>query len=89
MLLCNVGVLKTVQCFAVRQQWLVAGWLGPNVAVRVKVRATAREWCFFLSQTSWGVGQGHRVSQISWVIRGYSVTFEGNTGQPSPILIHS
>ena len=22
----------------------------------------------------------HRVSQISWVIRGYSVTFEGNTG---------
>ena len=46
MLLCNVGVLKTVQCFAVRQQWLVARWLGPSVTVRVKVWATV-EWCFF------------------------------------------
>ena len=36
MLLCNVGVLKTVQCTTVRQQWLVAGWLGPSVTVRVK-----------------------------------------------------
>ena len=42
MLLCNVGVLKTVQCTTVRQQWLVAGWLG----VTVKVKARAREWCF-------------------------------------------
>ena len=39
-------VLKTVQCTAVRQQWLVAGWLGPSVTVKVKVRARAREWCF-------------------------------------------
>ena len=46
MLLCNVGVLKTVQCATVWQQWLVAGWLGPSVTVRVKVRARAREWCF-------------------------------------------
>ena len=38
MLLCNVGVLKTVQCTAVWEQWPVAGWLGPSVAVRVKVR---------------------------------------------------
>ena len=38
MLLCNVGVLKTVQCTIVRQQWLVAGWLSPSVTVRVKVR---------------------------------------------------
>ena len=48
MLLCNVGVLKTMQCTAVWQQWLVAGWLGPSVTVRVKVRARAREWCFSL-----------------------------------------
>ena len=48
MLLCNVNVLKTVQCTTVRQQWLVAGWLGPSVPVRVKVRARAREWCFSL-----------------------------------------
>ena len=33
MLLCDVGVLKTVQCTAVWQQWLVAGWLGPSVTV--------------------------------------------------------
>ena len=46
MLLCNVGVLKTAQCTTVRQQWLVAGWLGPSVTVRVKVRA--RKWCFSL-----------------------------------------
>ena len=41
-------MLKTVQCTAVRRQWLVAGWLGPSVTVRVKVRAMAREWCFFI-----------------------------------------
>ena len=46
MLLCNVGVLKTVQCTTVRQQWLVAGWLGPSVTV--KVRARTRERCFSL-----------------------------------------
>ena len=58
MLLCNVGVLKTVQCTAVWQQWLVAGWLGPSVTVRVKVRARAREWCFsFSSQMSWCICQ--------------------------------
>ena len=68
MLLCNVGVLKTVQCTSVQQQWLVAGWLGLSVTVRVKIRARAREWCFaplffffssllfFLSQTSWCMG---------------------------------
>ena len=38
MLLCNVGVLKTVQCTAVWQQCLVPGWLGPSVTVRVKVQ---------------------------------------------------
>ena len=48
MFLCNVGVLKTVQCTVVRQQWLVAGWLGPSVTVRIKVRARVREWCFSL-----------------------------------------
>ena len=26
-----------------RQQWLVAGWLGPSITVRVRVRARARE----------------------------------------------
>ena len=44
MLLCNVGVLKTVQCTTVWQQWLVAGWLGPSITVRVRFRARAREW---------------------------------------------
>ena len=42
MLLCNVGVLKTVLYLspaAVRR-------LDPSVSVRVKVRAMAREWCF-------------------------------------------
>ena len=48
MLLCNVGVLKTMQCTAVWQHRLVAGWLGPSVTVRVKVRSRAREWCFSL-----------------------------------------
>ena len=48
MFLCNVGVLKTMQHTTVWQQWLVAGWLGPSVTVRVKVRARAREWCFSL-----------------------------------------
>ena len=43
---CVMLVLKTVKCTAVQQQWLVAGWLGPGVTVRVKVRARAREWCF-------------------------------------------
>ena len=37
-----------MQCTGVRQQWLVAGWLGPSVTVRVKVRARVREWCFSL-----------------------------------------
>ena len=45
MLLCNVGVLKTVQCTAVWQQWLVARWLEPSVTVRVKVKA--RNGVFF------------------------------------------
>ena len=35
-------MLKTVQCTTVRQQWLVAGWLGPSVTVRVKVTVRAR-----------------------------------------------
>ena len=26
-----------------RQQWLVAGWLGPSITVRVRVRVRARE----------------------------------------------
>ena len=75
MLLCNVNVLKTVQCTAVRQQWLVAGWLGPSVTVRVKVRARAREWCFsllfffvFFFFILVYVRLKHRVSQTSWVI---------------------
>ena len=89
MLLCNVGVLKTVQCTTVRQQWLVAGWLGPSVTVRVKVRARAREWCFsllflfspllfFLSQTSWCMGP---VSEGT--PREDPGTSVGNTGHPS------
>ena len=33
---CNVGVLKTAQCF-------VAEWLGHSVTVRVRARVRARE----------------------------------------------
>ena len=84
MLLCNVGVLKTMQCTAVWQQWLVAGWLGPSVTVRVKVRARAREWCFsllfFLSQTSWCMGP---VSEGT--PREDPGTSVGNTGHPSSL----
>ena len=29
----------------------------------------------------------HRVSQTSWVILGYSVTFEDNTGQPLCVYV--
>ena len=41
----NVGSLKSVVHFH-RQHWLVAGWLGPSVTGRVRVRARAREWGF-------------------------------------------
>ena len=72
MLLCNVGVLKTVQCTAVWQQWLLAGWLGPSVTVKVKVRARAREWFFIfifkVRHLGVYVRRKHRVSQTSWVI---------------------
>ena len=65
-------MLKTVQCTAVQRQWLVAGWLGPSVTVRVKVRARAREWCFFfifkVRHLGVYVRRKHRVSQTSWVI---------------------
>ena len=44
----NVGALKTAQCTS-HQQCLVAEWLGRSVTVRVKVRAGAKEWNFFLS----------------------------------------
>ena len=60
MLLCNVGVLKTVQCAAVWQQWLVARWLEPSVTVRVKVKARNGVFLFFfffLSQTCWCICQ--------------------------------
>ena len=72
MLLCSVGVLKTVQCTAVRQQWLVTRWLGPSVTVRVKVRARTRKWCFpflfflvYMSDLNIGLV---RHPGLSWVI---------------------
>ena len=55
MLLCNVGVLKTVQCTTVWQQWLVARWLGLSVTVRVKVRSRAGNGVFLFQVRCLGV----------------------------------
>ena len=44
---CNVGwCVKDSAVHRSQQQWVVAEWLGPSVAVRVRVRA--REWNFSL-----------------------------------------
>ena len=42
----NVGALKVANLHCSRQQCVVVEWLGRSVAVRVRVRASVREWNF-------------------------------------------
>ena len=78
-----------------RQQWLVAGWLGPSVTVRVRAIEPGNGFFpfffffksdIFVYMSDLNIGLV-RHPGLSWVILGYSVTFEGNTGQPSTLRI--